>query len=455
MTFADIDTDTEDEEDGGDGGDGGDRDAGASDDGGDDDDGPAEGEGVDAPPPPPLPPPRQHAAATVSFTQLETDHMPARANREEEIREWKRANSVPKRNPAAPAGDDEGDLSARHPMFIKDKADELFRHGDYAAAVRMYNRCLAIDGGFAPALNNRSCCFFRMGSYAECEADCTGVMELLDAGARGAEGAAREDDAHAAIRAEKLAKMLKRRGLARAMMTGRGECDRSTEALADLRAAMRTLRGDAELEHNIMELEMAVLDAPADGGAGAEAIARRMHALGANRLSRGDFSGAGEAFTSAIGLLEDDDGAEDDGAGACAAGPGPGEGTPGGADERGTLRARCLVNRATAFLQQGRYHRCVEDAQAVLRSIRGAERRPPDGSLIPRIEAMALSRRGLAQCNLRLYEEAIASLSASRAIFAELGVEDEAARIAEDMREVESKLAARGREAGGGRAAAE
>ena len=92
----------------------------------------------------------------------------------------------------------------------------------------------------------------------------------------------------------------------------------------------------------------------------------------------------------------------------------------------------------------------------ILRSIRDLPG-PPEGSLIPRIEAMALSRRGLAQCNLRLYEEAIASLSASRAIFGELGIEDEAARIAEDMREVESKLAAQSREAGGvgGRPAAE
>ena len=37
-----------------------------------------------------MPPPRAAVSVAIEFTKLETDHMPARANREKEIREWKR-----------------------------------------------------------------------------------------------------------------------------------------------------------------------------------------------------------------------------------------------------------------------------------------------------------------------------------------------------------------------------
>jgi len=37
-----------------------------------------------------MPPPRAAVSVNIDFTKLETDHMPARATREKEIREWKR-----------------------------------------------------------------------------------------------------------------------------------------------------------------------------------------------------------------------------------------------------------------------------------------------------------------------------------------------------------------------------
>ena len=409
---------------------------------------------------PPLPPPRQQTTAEITFTQLETDHMPARANREDEIREWKRANNVPKRNPNALTGDDddEGDLSTRHPMFVKDKADELLKHGDYGAAVRMYNRCLAIDNTFVPALNNRSCCFFKIGKYLECASDCTSVIDIL-------RGSGEDQDASGAREAlnEKVAKMLKRRGLSRALMSSTGdERDMSLDALADLKAAAKTLKEDAELDHNIMELQMAVLDSD-DGDGGEESprerrdamIAQKMYALGANRLSGGDFQGAEEAFTSAIGLLEN---SVNNSSGCCSGSAHTAaEDLEEKTDDRERwealcLRTRCLVNRATVYLQLGSYNRCIQESQDVEASVR-LLREAPDGEqqvaspdeevLISKIEAMALSRRGLAQCNLRHYGEAIKSLSASHAIFADLNLGDEAGRIAEDMQEVERKLAAK------------
>jgi len=43
-----------------------------------------------------MPPPRAPVSVAVQFTALETEHMPARENREKEIREWKRSQKVQK-----------------------------------------------------------------------------------------------------------------------------------------------------------------------------------------------------------------------------------------------------------------------------------------------------------------------------------------------------------------------
>lgn len=409
----------------------------------------------------PLPPPRQQQRATITFTQLETDHMPARATREVELKEWKLANNVPRRTgtradeDGRKGGDDgDDDLSTRHPMFIKDKADEFFKHGDYHAAERMYSRCLKIDSEFMPAVNNRSCCNLMLGRYTECESDCTHAISILNT--------SRESDigGGGTILREKLAKLLKRRGIARAHRAAAATATAAAassapgvpakddgaalEALADLKAALATLKDDDDLAHNIAELEMAIeanRNVGAEGGAGSSSdgvAADQMYSVGAKRMTSGDLEGAELAFTTALDVLErtGDDGARAGGSGDASA-----------STRRHFLRARCLANRSSIHLQLGRYYDCTDDADALGREIEHLKRIARSGCvseheslLVVRLEAMANSRRGLAQFGLRSYLEAIESLEASKSLYVGIGDDDEASKIDEDIRDIEHRL---------------
>jgi hypothetical protein len=68
-----------------------------------------------------MPPPRASVQVAVNFTALETEHMPARANREKEIREWKRGQKA--LGAKGLFGDDDekdkGDITEREPIFLK------------------------------------------------------------------------------------------------------------------------------------------------------------------------------------------------------------------------------------------------------------------------------------------------------------------------------------------------
>lgn len=60
---------------------------------------------------------------SVEFTQLETGHLPARENRESEIKQYKKKYANDKLLA------DSADVSDRQPAFLKDKGDTLFRWG--------------------------------------------------------------------------------------------------------------------------------------------------------------------------------------------------------------------------------------------------------------------------------------------------------------------------------------
>lgn len=74
----------------------------------------------------------------VAFTPLEFPHLPARAQREEELKLYKQ-----KQRDAA-SFTDSLDISDRQPVFLKDKGDALFAQRNYAAAVNAFSA--ALDG---------------------------------------------------------------------------------------------------------------------------------------------------------------------------------------------------------------------------------------------------------------------------------------------------------------------
>jgi dyslexia susceptibility 1 candidate gene 1 protein len=86
----------------------------------------------------------------VDFTKLEFPHLPAREQREEELKLYKQTQ----RSAAAHA--DSLDISDRQPVFLKDKGDALFAQRNYAAAVNAYTAALdAEEAGTTLALTCR------------------------------------------------------------------------------------------------------------------------------------------------------------------------------------------------------------------------------------------------------------------------------------------------------------
>ena len=134
-----------------------------------------------------MPPPRATTRVAVAFTKLETDHMPARAHREKEIREWKKAHG--KKNARDPLDEDAAvNITEREPVFLKDKGDAFFRAGNYRSALEAYTAAVDAerdaprpDGTLVRLYANRAACYLK-GGDAHAAEDCTSALRLLESG---------------------------------------------------------------------------------------------------------------------------------------------------------------------------------------------------------------------------------------------------------------------------------
>ncbi|WIA41961.1 hypothetical protein OEZ86_009265 [Tetradesmus obliquus] len=77
---------------------------------------------------------RAQPPVAVSFTQLSTPHLPAREQREVELRDIKRLAKA-----------DSLDVSERQPAFLKDKGDALAAQGNFRGAINAYTRALELQ----------------------------------------------------------------------------------------------------------------------------------------------------------------------------------------------------------------------------------------------------------------------------------------------------------------------
>ncbi|GFR46189.1 hypothetical protein Agub_g7718 [Astrephomene gubernaculifera] len=247
----------------------------------------------------PLPPPRATLQPVqVSFTKLETGHLPAREHREEEIRAFrKQATSSP-----APADGDCVDLAERQPLFLKDKGDAMYRAGNYSGALNAYSRALQLDGRL-PALHaNRAACRLALGDAGGCVADCDRALELLaESRSRLSQGLLHGPDAVALCR--QLVRLLVRRAQARVALAeggrgaaaaggGAGGTELLAAALRDYEDAMSLSPGDASLAADAAELAASLQ--PADAAA--------LRQRGDARFRGGDYEGAAGAFGALLGL---------------------------------------------------------------------------------------------------------------------------------------------------------
>ncbi|GLC51791.1 hypothetical protein PLESTB_000548900 [Pleodorina starrii] len=244
----------------------------------------------------PLPPPRARLEPVqVSFTKLETGHLPARQQREEEIRAFRKESRA-----AAAADPDAVDVAERQPLFLKDKGDELFRAGNYSGALNAYSRAIQLDDCHAAVRANRAACRLALGQADGCVEDCDRAMEML------AEQRDRLDHdlleaAEAAALRRQLVRLLVRRAQARVALAGRGAGggggtgggeEQLAAALRDYEEAMRLSPSDPSLESDYGELLAALK--PADAAA--------LRQRGDARFRSGDYEGAAEAFSALLGL---------------------------------------------------------------------------------------------------------------------------------------------------------
>lgn len=114
------------------------------------------------------------SAVPLQFTKLETPHLPAREQREEELKLYKK-------NIKNSEGDaDCLEMGDQLPVFLKDKGDTLYRQGNYKAAINAYSRALELDSTQVMSLANRSACYLRVGDQRACIADCSTVIQDLE-----------------------------------------------------------------------------------------------------------------------------------------------------------------------------------------------------------------------------------------------------------------------------------
>lgn len=356
-----------------------------------------------------LPPPRASSRVEVTFTKLETDHMPARASREREIREWKRS----RRKPGAGDGDGDAprDVTEREPIFLKDKGDAFFKAGNYRSALEAYTAAVDAereaphpDGTLVRLYANRAACYLKGGDAHAAEEDCTSALRLLESEAVDEDSGARWTPD--ALRAQRL-RLITRR--ARAYVA----VDRIDDARRDLEAATRLAPHDATLARDLRDVSACAtpLDAAAARGVGDE------------RYRAGDIAGAEAAYAAVIDMSPHACSPED--------------------------RAAALANRAACRLSRSDHGAarddCDDGLDALLRDAgadaaraRDAARRSTSQTSLPdasrALLGKLLHRRGAAAAHLRAYDDAAEDYDAAAACATTGPAADALRRDAETVR---------------------
>lgn len=265
----------------------------------------------------PLPPPRlKLQPVKVVFTQLEMPNLPAREQREVELKDWKKKAAVDQKLLA-----DSVDVADRQPVFLKDKGDGLYKQGNYKGALHAYSRAIDLDPAIPLLWANRAAAHLKLGDAVAAVADCSQALELLRARQQRCESGA-ADAAEVSAWRKQLVRVLVRRGAAHS------DLDHVLEAVADYEEALRYEHGPAarqQLSSDLEELRAALQ--PAD------ALALRQR--GNARFLAGDAEGAVEAFALLLGLPQ---GAVQD-----------------------SERLAAYSNRAAANLVLGRYQQSISD----------------------------------------------------------------------------------------------
>ena len=364
--------------------------------------------------PAPYVPPLRSArpAVQVSFTNLETKTLPARAPREKEISLWKKQNDI---DPETFA--DAMDVAERQPIFLKERGDKMFRAQNYEGAINAYSRAVQLDGDMMAGFNNRAACHLKLGQFAECAADCATVIERLSAPP--------DED----IAASEGGQAKNTRTLTKALVR-RAHCSLQLgdikQAVGDYESALALDAGNEKLRQDLEEVRAGIR--PAD--------AANIKELADARFRSGDIEGAIEAYTLLLKL-------------------------PGAAlGDGGAVAGHS--NRAACYLMREKFAEAVHDCDAGMEVLLGGAGSSSSGAadgrtgrgvgayleVLPSREqggglaerekvacslARLLARRGAARMHLKEYESAHKDCQEAAGLYSEVGQMKQAQALEADL----------------------
>lgn len=161
------------------------------------------------------------------------------------------------------------DISESDPVWLKGRGDDLYRGGDFLAAINAYTAALDADPAATACFSNRAACYLRLGKASACVADCSAALGIL----------------------EKIPESGPSQGRALARRSRAYlEMGHYRSSLEDCRAALRFVPGDAALEVDITRLEPLAL---------CETAKKEAVVL----FASGDIAGACDLYTAALAAV--------------------------------------------------------------------------------------------------------------------------------------------------------
>ena len=336
----------------------------------------------------PLPPPRiRLEPVAVQFTKLETSHLPARAQREEEIKVYKKNAKEDQGRPQ-----DSVDVSDRQPVFLKDKGDALYKQGNFQGAINAYKRAVELDPDALPAAwSNMAACHLQLGENEACVLSCSQCIQRLEARVGGQADALERGEASEEVLGfrKMLVKALVRRGQALTNL------EQIPLAINDYTKALSYDPASEAIKSDLEELRLAVSTDSMDEQTFIEALRERAGA----RFAAKDYQGAAEAFTRLVALLSR-------------------QAARGLNQEVLDPRITALSNRAACYLVMERYEDTVNDCTSALGFLPNGQ---DEKTLLDAAQAWnqpqvniasrVLARRGAAEAHMKRWEESVADYS--------------------------------------------
>jgi tetratricopeptide (TPR) repeat protein len=135
------------------------------------------------------------------------------------------------------------DTTENDPAWLKSKADEFYRGGDYLSSVSAYSAAIELDKSIPALYSNRSACYMQLLMLSECRTDCTEGIRLIDEELAGILSRQSSSTTTNAVHGESLSlrvmltKLLMRRGSASCQVGA------FTEALSDFTRSYTILFG--------------------------------------------------------------------------------------------------------------------------------------------------------------------------------------------------------------------